>query len=152
MVWSPLSLRCPLLKMRSIGNGPVLRLPKPSQTTSGRVSFVRIPQPPSRIRFFTFSHSCSDQRWHSRESYRHLQQLPRLYREFASHPNYRTISLNPLLAQVDWQPDTLTWLIDGNVVRTLKRSDTINSNGVALYPSTPARIQIRYSSLLLPSR
>ncbi|KAF9788093.1 glycoside hydrolase family 16 protein [Thelephora terrestris] len=43
---------------------------------------------------------------------------------------------------IDWQSDTLTWLIDGNIVRTLKKSDTINSNGVALYPTTPARIQI----------
>ena len=151
-MWSRLSSLCLPSKTRLIGNGLVLTPPKLSRITSGRVSSVCIPQLLWMIGSLTLSHSCSDQRWHSRESYRHLQQLPRLYREFASHPNYRTISLNPLLVQVDWQPDTLTWLIDGNVVRTLKRSDTINSNGVALYPSTPARIQIRYSSLLLPSR
>jgi len=43
---------------------------------------------------------------------------------------------------IDWQPETLTWMIDGAVVRTLKKSDTINSAGVANYPSTPSRIQL----------
>ncbi|KAI0792520.1 concanavalin A-like lectin/glucanase domain-containing protein [Abortiporus biennis] len=43
---------------------------------------------------------------------------------------------------IDWQPDTLTWLIDGKTVRTLKRSDTVDSTGVARYPSTPSRIQL----------
>lgn len=56
-------------------------------------------------------------------------------------------ALNLLPPQIDWQSDTLTWLIDGSIVRTLKKSDTINSNGVALYPTTPARIQIRHDSL-----
>ncbi|KIY73018.1 glycoside hydrolase family 16 protein, partial [Cylindrobasidium torrendii FP15055 ss-10] len=43
---------------------------------------------------------------------------------------------------IDWQPDALTWSIDGNVVRTLKQSDTVDSNGVANYPSTPSRVQL----------
>lgn len=64
-----------------------------------------------------------------------------------SFTDKRKIALNSLHTQIDWQSDTLTWLIDGNIVRTLKKSDTINSNGVALYPSTPARVQIRYNSL-----
>ena len=59
------------------------------------------------------------------------------------------LTLTP--AQIDWQPDTLTWLIDGNIVRTLKKSDTVNPAGVALYPTTPARIQIRYNPLLILS-
>ncbi|KAJ6557946.1 glycoside hydrolase family 16 protein [Mycena capillaripes] len=42
---------------------------------------------------------------------------------------------------IDWQPDTLNFLIDGKVVRTVKKSDTI-VNGVAEYPTTPARIQL----------
>jgi len=42
---------------------------------------------------------------------------------------------------IDWQPDQLTWLVDNKVVRTLKRSDTV-VNGVAQYPTTPARIQL----------
>lgn len=42
---------------------------------------------------------------------------------------------------IDWQEDQLTWSVDGNVVRTLKKSDTVVS-GVDNYPTTPARIQI----------
>ncbi|KAH9852274.1 glycoside hydrolase family 16 protein [Lenzites betulinus] len=43
---------------------------------------------------------------------------------------------------IDWQQDTLTWLIDGNAVRTLKRSDVTGSDGVSRYPSTPSRIEL----------
>jgi len=43
---------------------------------------------------------------------------------------------------IDWQPDQLTWLIDGNSVRILKKSDTVDSNGMPHYPSTPSRIQL----------
>jgi len=42
---------------------------------------------------------------------------------------------------IDWQPDELNFLIDGKTVRTLKKSDTM-TNGVAEYPTTPARIQL----------
>lgn len=62
-----------------------------------------------------------------------------------------SLQLTLTLAQIDWQVDTLTWLIDGNIVRTVKKSDTINPAGVALYPTTPARIQIRYNPLLILS-
>ncbi|KAJ7599047.1 glycoside hydrolase family 16 protein [Mycena floridula] len=41
---------------------------------------------------------------------------------------------------IDWQRDTLTWLVDGNVVRTLNQADTI-VNGISNYPNTPSRIQ-----------
>lgn len=47
--------------------------------------------------------------------------------------------------QIDWQQDTLTWLIDGTAVRTLKRSDATGSDGVSRYPSTPSRIELRYT-------
>lgn len=43
---------------------------------------------------------------------------------------------------IDWKPDQLNWLVDGNVVRTLKQSDTVDSNGVSNYPNTPSRIQL----------
>lgn len=43
---------------------------------------------------------------------------------------------------IDWQPDTLNFAIDGNVVHTLKKSDTVDSRGVAHYPSTPSRVQL----------
>ncbi|KAJ6614618.1 glycoside hydrolase family 16 protein [Mycena sp. CBHHK59/15] len=42
---------------------------------------------------------------------------------------------------IDWQPETLTFLIDGNVVRTIKKGD-LSVNGVSEYPTTPARIQL----------
>ncbi|KAF7319129.1 Glycoside hydrolase family 16 protein [Mycena chlorophos] len=42
---------------------------------------------------------------------------------------------------IDWQQDQLNWLIDGKVVRTLKKSDTL-VNGVYQYPTTPSRIQL----------
>lgn len=48
------------------------------------------------------------------------------------------------LKQIDWQPDALTFSIDGKVQRTVKKSDTVGSNGVANYPSTPSRIQLSY--------
>jgi len=41
---------------------------------------------------------------------------------------------------IDWQQDQLSWLIDGKVVRTLKKADTL-VNGVYSYPTTPARMQ-----------
>jgi len=44
---------------------------------------------------------------------------------------------------IDWQPDTLTFSIDGKVVRTVRKSDTVNpATGIAEYPSTPSRIQL----------
>ncbi|OSX60830.1 glycoside hydrolase family 16 protein [Postia placenta MAD-698-R-SB12] len=44
---------------------------------------------------------------------------------------------------IDWQPDQLQWLVDGNVVRTLLRSSvTDNSTGVSRYPNTPSRIEL----------
>jgi beta-glucanase (GH16 family) len=43
---------------------------------------------------------------------------------------------------VDWQEDELNFSIDGKNVRTIKKSDTIDSSGRAQYPTTPARIQV----------
>lgn len=57
-------------------------------------------------------------------------------------------------SQIDWQPDTLTFAIDNNTVRTIKKSDTIDGNGVAHYPSTPSSVQLRCASFFshtLPS-
>jgi beta-glucanase (GH16 family) len=42
---------------------------------------------------------------------------------------------------IDWQPGTLTWLIDGQVVRTIDESNTI-VNGVSQFPNTPSRVQL----------
>jgi Glycosyl hydrolases family 16 len=45
--------------------------------------------------------------------------------------------------EIDWKPDTLTWSIDGNTVRTLNRDDTWNDTANRFdYPQTPARVQL----------
>ncbi|KAL9124369.1 MAG: hypothetical protein Q9217_006294 [Psora testacea] len=45
--------------------------------------------------------------------------------------------------EIDWKPDQLTWSIDGNVERTLKKSDTFNkTDNQYHYPQTPSRVQL----------
>lgn len=45
--------------------------------------------------------------------------------------------------EIDWQPDHLTWAVDGNVMRTLKKSDTFNkTDNKYHYPQTPARVEL----------
>lgn len=42
---------------------------------------------------------------------------------------------------IDWQPDKLTFSIDGNPVQTINQADTV-TGGVSHYPNTPSRIQL----------
>lgn len=45
--------------------------------------------------------------------------------------------------EIDWQPDQLTWAVDGNIMRTLKKSDTFNKTDNRYhYPQTPARVEL----------
>lgn len=45
--------------------------------------------------------------------------------------------------EIDWTPDSITWLVDGQVGRVKKRSDTWNSTSNQwAFPQTPARVQI----------
>lgn len=45
--------------------------------------------------------------------------------------------------EIDWTPDTITWLVDGKVGRVKKRADTWNATSQQWqYPQTPARLQI----------
>lgn len=45
--------------------------------------------------------------------------------------------------EVDWQPDTTTWSIDGKVVRTLQKASTYNATTRNYeYPQTPGRVQL----------
>lgn len=54
--------------------------------------------------------------------------------------------------EIDWQPDQLTWGIDGKVMRTLKKSDTWNdTSNTYNYPQTPSRIQLSLWPAGLPS-
>lgn len=44
--------------------------------------------------------------------------------------------------EIDWQEDEIQWLIDGDVVRTLKKDDTWNSTTDRYdFPQTPSRVQ-----------
>ncbi|KAI0077369.1 glycoside hydrolase family 16 protein [Panus rudis PR-1116 ss-1] len=43
---------------------------------------------------------------------------------------------------IDWKQDSLTFLVDNKEVRTIQRSDTVGSDGVARFPSTPSRVQL----------
>jgi hypothetical protein len=53
------------------------------------------------------------------------------------------VHVNEHTYEIDWQPDSLTWSIDGNSVRTLQRSDTWNAtSNMFNYPQTPARVQL----------
>lgn len=53
-----------------------------------------------------------------------------------SYANYHDYGLN-------WTPSQLQWTVDGNVVRTLTKSSTLNnSTGVYNYPDSPSRIQL----------
>lgn len=54
--------------------------------------------------------------------------------------------------EIDWQPDTITWSVDGNVVRTLDKATTFNSSTNQYnYPQTPARVQLSLWPAGLPS-
>jgi beta-glucanase (GH16 family) len=54
--------------------------------------------------------------------------------------------------EIDWQPDTTTWSIDGQVMRTLKKSDTWNETSKTYnYPQTPSRVQLSLWPAGLPS-
>jgi beta-glucanase (GH16 family) len=50
-------------------------------------------------------------------------------------------SVTPVEVAIDWQEDTLQWLINGQIVRTVNKNDTVDSNGLTNYPDTPSRIQ-----------
>lgn len=54
--------------------------------------------------------------------------------------------------EIDWTPDTITWSIDGNQVRTLNREDTWNATANRyFYPQTPSRVQLSLWPGGLPS-
>jgi beta-glucanase (GH16 family) len=45
--------------------------------------------------------------------------------------------------EIDWQTDSVTWSIDGNTVRTVKRADTWNATTKSwAFPQSPARVQL----------
>ncbi|KAK8844802.1 hypothetical protein IAR55_006652 [Kwoniella newhampshirensis] len=63
--------------------------------------------------------------------------------EGASVPVSSDTSSNFHTYSFDWHEEYLNWMIDGNVVRTLFKQDTLSAGGSRYqYPSTPSRIQI----------
>lgn len=53
------------------------------------------------------------------------------------------VHMNEHTYEIDWNPDSITWSIDGNSVRTLQRSATWNATAnMYNYPQTPARVQL----------
>ena len=45
--------------------------------------------------------------------------------------------------EIDWQPEQLTWSVDGSVKRTLKKSETFNkTDNQYHYPQTPSRVML----------
>jgi hypothetical protein len=45
--------------------------------------------------------------------------------------------------EIDWTPDSITWLVDGQVGRTKKKSDTWNATSNQWdFPQSPARVQL----------
>lgn len=54
--------------------------------------------------------------------------------------------------EIDWNPDTITWSIDSQSVRTLQRVDTWNATTNNFdYPQTPSRLQLSLWAAGLPS-
>ncbi|KAF8815739.1 glycoside hydrolase family 16 protein [Phlegmacium glaucopus] len=60
----------------------------------------------------------------------------------ATHGNLADTFGNYHEYTINWQPDSLQFSIDGSVVRTINKAQTIDSAGIPHYPSTPARIQL----------
>ena len=45
--------------------------------------------------------------------------------------------------EIDWNPESITWSVDGDVMRTLNKKETFNkTDNQYHYPQTPARVQL----------
>ena len=45
--------------------------------------------------------------------------------------------------EIDWKPDSITWSIDGKLLRTVQKKETFNTTTNRFhYPQTPARVQL----------
>ncbi|KAJ2963881.1 hypothetical protein NQZ79_g1080 [Umbelopsis isabellina] len=44
--------------------------------------------------------------------------------------------------KIDWQPDSITWYIDGNVIRTVEKSSTLEKDGKYHYPTEASHFQL----------
>lgn len=54
--------------------------------------------------------------------------------------------------EIDWKPESITWSIDGQEIRTLQKASTFNSTTNQYnYPQTPARVQLSLWPAGLPT-
>ncbi|KAG2171800.1 hypothetical protein INT43_008180 [Umbelopsis isabellina] len=44
--------------------------------------------------------------------------------------------------KIDWQPESITWYIDGKAIRTVEKSSTLEKDGVYHYPTEAAHFQL----------
>ena len=60
--------------------------------------------------------------------------------------------MNTHTYEIDWQPEQITWSIDGQEVRTLTKESTYNDTDKRYhYPQTPSRVQLSLWPAGLPS-
>ncbi|KAB8294016.1 hypothetical protein EYC80_009478 [Monilinia laxa] len=70
------------------------------------------------------------------------------FQGITNYDNEQDITLSDTYAnyhdyEINWTPDEITWLIDGQVGRTKKRADTWNATANQWnFPQTPARVQL----------
>jgi len=63
--------------------------------------------------------------------------------EGAIHKDFEDTSFNYHTYTIDWQPDALSWGVDGNTIRTVNKEDTLDpATGIYHYPTTPSRVQL----------
>lgn len=70
------------------------------------------------------------------------------YQGVLNYTNSRNITTNNTFEEwhtyeIDWSEDRINWSVDGEIGRTLRKSDTWNStNRAYYYPQTPSRVQL----------
>jgi len=74
------------------------------------------------------------------------------YNNGANKTGLANVHQNEHTYTIDWQPDQITWSIDGQDIRTTKKSDTWNATANRFdFPQTPARVQLSLWPAGLPT-
>jgi len=65
------------------------------------------------------------------------------YTKGAHHPVGADSTADYHIYTIEWLPDHISWIIDGNVARTVNKADTFDSTlGLYKFPARPSRIQL----------
>lgn len=65
------------------------------------------------------------------------------YTHGAHHPIGADSTADYHIYTIEWLPDHISWIVDGNVVRTVNKQDTLDAaTGLFKYPSRPSRVQL----------